>query len=99
MRRFVLEIDLNAVEPGQRHLDQMRIGRLRRIRPDLPTRPVPTGATVAIGFLTATAPAWSRRTAAHVAIPPLSAGPSRPQAGGVSACSAKRFPASRLSAP
>src|SRR3546814_7707070 len=79
MRRFVLEIDLNAVEPGQRHLDQMRIGRSRRIRLDLANRPVQPGAAVAIGFLTAIAQVWSRRSAVHVAMPPLSADPSRTQ--------------------
>src|SRR3546814_9421378 len=68
MRRFVLEIDLNAVEPGQRHLDQMRIGRSRRIRLDLANRPVQPGAAVAIGFLTAIAQVWSRRSAVHVAM-------------------------------
>src|SRR3546814_9981845 len=98
MRRFVLEIDLNAVEPGQRHLDQMRIGRSRRIRLDLANRPVQPGAAVAIGFLTAIAQVWSRRSAVHVAMPPLSADPSRTQAGGVSACHTKRFQAARVQA-
>src|SRR3546814_1158096 len=56
------------------------------------------GAAVAIGFLTAIAQVWSRRSAVHVAMPPLSADPSRTQAGGVSACQAKRFQAAKLSA-
>src|SRR3546814_16799575 len=79
-------------------LDEVCTGRSRPIRLELSNLPVQPGAAVAIGFLTAIAQVWSRRSAVHGAMPPLSADPSRTQAGGVSACQAKRFQAARLSA-